>query len=274
MKFILVAALIGVAVFAQVGLAQSQTTVEAVIAELNSVAAVVDPTSAARLTACAQSLKPYGSISNPVVSQFRAAGLVPRFLDAAPTEIVQAKWTTVGGAEALLGNSLTISQINDIPQLTWNCNATDNTAYYTVAFFDCDPLGDNDLLRSVQYHVIGNIPNCDLYQGTNVTHWLHPTPTFTGVDHRYVVLVWKQYGVVTFEEPTILGDSFAGRLFWCPRTFANKYNLGSLVGGNFIKLQYDSTFNTNVNLINAASFSNYVVNAMGRANLPAPPSSG
>lgn len=104
-----------------------------------------------------------------------------------------------------MGNSISLSLINSIPQLTWDCNPADNTTYYTAAFFDLDPLGDNDLLRAVQYHVLGNIKFCDLTQSTTVTSWLHPTTVYTGIPHRYVILVWKQNGLVTFEEPTIPG---------------------------------------------------------------------
>lgn len=105
-----------------------------------------------------------------------------------------------------MGNSLTITQVDSIPQLTWECNAADGDTYYTAAFFDCDPLGDNNLLRSVEYHIIGNIKYCDLSQSTTVTTWLHPTPTYTGIGHRYVVLIWKQKGLVQFEEPSIPGE--------------------------------------------------------------------
>lgn len=56
--------------------------------------------------------------------------------------------------------------------------------------------------------------------------------------HRYVILIYKQPGPLSIEEPA-KPRSTAGRASWKANDFAAKYNLGSPVAANFVQAEWD-----------------------------------
>lgn len=63
-------------------------------------------------------------------------------------------------------------------------------------------------------------------------------PPGTGL-HRYVFLVYKQNGQLSFDEPRLTNTSGDNRANFSIAKFAQKYNLGNPVAGNFYQAQWD-----------------------------------
>lgn len=61
---------------------------------------------------------------------------------------------------------------------------------------------------------------------------------FSGL-HRYVFLIYKQSGKLTFDEPRLTNRSGDNRGKFSISNFAKKYNLGNPVAGNFYQAQWD-----------------------------------
>lgn len=68
-------------------------------------------------------------------------------------------------------------------------------------------------------------------------HYSGP-PEGTGL-HRYVFLVYKQNGKINFDEPRLPNTSGENRGGFSIAKFANKYNLGTPVAGNFYQAKWD-----------------------------------
>lgn len=68
-------------------------------------------------------------------------------------------------------------------------------------------------------------------------HFRQPT-TGTGL-HRYVFLVYKQNGKLTFDEQRLTNRSGDNRGCFKISKFAEKYNLGNPVAGNFYQAEWD-----------------------------------
>lgn len=63
-------------------------------------------------------------------------------------------------------------------------------------------------------------------------------PIGTGL-HRYVFLIFKQPGKLTFDEPRLTNVSADNRGCFKIQKFAEKYNLGDPLYGNFYQAEYD-----------------------------------
>ncbi|CAG9104009.1 unnamed protein product [Plutella xylostella] len=63
-------------------------------------------------------------------------------------------------------------------------------------------------------------------------------PPGTGL-HRYVFLVYKQPGKLSFDEPRLTNTSGDNRGGFSISKFAKKYNLGDPIAGNFYQAEYD-----------------------------------
>lgn len=57
--------------------------------------------------------------------------------------------------------------------------------------------------------------------------------------HRYVFLIYKQNGKLTFAEPRLPNTSGENRGGFSIAKFAEKYKLGNPVAGNFYQAQWD-----------------------------------
>ncbi|PSN41660.1 OV-16 antigen [Blattella germanica] len=106
---------------------------------------------------------------------------------------------TYGDLSVNLGNELTPTQVKDTPTVTWNAEVGE---YYLLCMID------------------------------NVNFFLEGL-------HRYVFLVYKQPGKITYDEPRIDNRTRATRLKFSTRQLVKKYNLGDPLAGNFYQAQYD-----------------------------------
>lgn len=63
-------------------------------------------------------------------------------------------------------------------------------------------------------------------------------PEGTGL-HRYVFLLYKQPGKLTFDEPRLTNRSGEKRACFSIRKFAQKYKLGDPIAGNMYQAEFD-----------------------------------
>lgn len=93
--------------------------------------------------------------------------------------------------------------------------------------------------REWHHLLVGNIPGNDVSKGEVLSDYVGSgPPEGTGL-HRYVFLVYKQNGKLTFDEPKLPNNSADNRGCFSIKKFANKYNLGTPVAGNFYQAAYD-----------------------------------
>lgn len=97
------------------------------------------------------------------------------------------------------------------------------------------------ILCIFQWHhwLVGNIPGNDVAQGETLSAYVGSgPPEGTGL-HRYVFLIYKQNGKLTFDEPRLTNTSGDNRGGFSIAKFAEKYQLGNPVAGNLYQAQWD-----------------------------------
>ncbi|RXG69018.1 Phosphatidylethanolamine-binding protein-like F40A3.3 [Armadillidium vulgare] len=141
------------------------------------------------------------------------------------------------GAKVELGNELTPTQVQNVPQVSWEA---EEGSYYTLIMTDPDaPSRKEPKFREWHHWLVGNIPGSDVSKGETLSQYVGSgPPKGTGL-HRYVYLVYKQPGKLTFDEPRLTNTSDENRAKFSAKKFAAKYKL-DLIAGNFYQAQYDS----------------------------------
>lgn len=92
-----------------------------------------------------------------------------------------------------------------------------------------------------QWHhwLVGNIPGADISKGETLSAYVGSgPPPDTGL-HRYVFLIYKQNDKLQFDEPRLTNTSGDNRGGFSIAKFAEKYNLGNPIAGNFYQAQWD-----------------------------------
>lgn len=161
-------------------------------------------------------------------------GVVPDVLPKAPPATVQVKYADV---EANNGNVVTPTQVKSQPQLSWSA---EEGAFYTVCMTDPDaPSRENPKFGEWQHWLVANVPGNDVAGGETLSEYVGSgPPKGTGL-HRYVFVVYKQPGKLTFDEPRLPNTAANARRSFKINKFAEKYKL-ELVAGNFFRAEYDS----------------------------------
>ncbi|CAG9559418.1 unnamed protein product [Danaus chrysippus] len=170
-----------------------------------------------------------------VAKAFEANAVVPDVVPKAPEAEVTVKY--VSGVEVNFGNELTPTQVKDVPNVKWN--AVPDT-YYTLAMTDPDaPSRAEPQFREWHHWLVGNILGGDISSGEVLSAYVGSgPPPETGL-HRYVFLVYKQPGKLSFDEPRLPNTSGDKRGGFSIAKFAKKYNLGDPIAGNFYQAKYD-----------------------------------
>ncbi|KAJ9580128.1 hypothetical protein L9F63_004201, partial [Diploptera punctata] len=167
-----------------------------------------------------------------VKAKMEANEIIPDVIDVAPTEVLQVKY---GSLKVNMGNELTPTQVKDIPEVTWK---VEDGAYYLLCMTDPDaPSRDNPIRREFRHWLVGNIPGNKLNEGETLTEYVGSGPPKDTGLHRYIFLLYKQPGKITYDEPRISNRDTCNKERY--RAFAQKYNLGNPVAGNFYQAQYD-----------------------------------
>ncbi|ERL88969.1 protein D2 [Dendroctonus ponderosae] len=162
-------------------------------------------------------------------------GVVPDVIPVAPKEVAEVSY--ISGVKADQGNELTPTQVKDQPKLKWSA---DPSAFYTVCMTDPDaPSRKKPTYREWHHWLVVNVPGSDISKGEVLSGYVGSGPPEKTGLHRYVFLIYKQSGKLTFDEPRIPDTSGDKRASFSIRKFAEKYKLGNPVAGNFYQAQYD-----------------------------------
>ncbi|CAH0713923.1 unnamed protein product, partial [Brenthis ino] len=141
------------------------------------------------------------------------------------------------GVVAQLGNELAPTNVKDQPNVSYEA---DPNSYYTLIFTDPDNYdGPEKVYREWHHWLVVNIPGSDVSKGEVLSPYIGSgPPDGTGI-HRYVYFLYKQPGKLSFDEKKLTNKSIDGRAAFSTAKFAEKYNLGNPVAGNFYRAQFD-----------------------------------
>ncbi|XP_065165565.1 phosphatidylethanolamine-binding protein homolog F40A3.3-like isoform X2 [Atheta coriaria] len=161
--------------------------------------------------------------------------VVPDVIPTAPKEVAEVTYPS--GVKVDLGNELTPTQVKDVPNVKWTADAS---AFYTLCMTDPDaPSRKEPTYREWHHWLVGNIPGGDISKGETLSAYVGSgPPEGTGL-HRYVFLIYKQSGKLTFDEQRLTNTSGDNRGCFAIKKFADKYQLGDPVAGNLYQAQWD-----------------------------------
>ncbi|KPJ16382.1 Phosphatidylethanolamine-binding protein-like F40A3.3 [Papilio machaon] len=162
--------------------------------------------------------------------------VVPDVINVAPSETLDIQYPS--GVKVDIGKELTPKQVKDRPTVRW---AAKEGEYYTLALVDPDaPSRENPKFREWHHWLVGNIYGGDLNKGEVLSDYIGSgPPKGTGL-HRYVFLVYKQAEKCDFTKvPKLPNNSGDKRGKFSISRFAEQFQLGSPVAGNFYFAKYD-----------------------------------
>lgn len=161
--------------------------------------------------------------------------VVPDVIPIAPAEV--AKVSYISGVIVDAGNELKPRQVKDVPKVEWNA---DPAAFYTLCMTDPDaPSRAEPTYREWHHWLVGNIPGSEVVKGDTLSEYVGSGPPEKTGLHRYVFLVYKQSGKLTFDEPRLTNRSGDSRGGFAIQKFVEKYSLGTPVAGNFYQAEWD-----------------------------------
>ncbi|XP_076651400.1 protein D2 isoform X2 [Halictus rubicundus] len=162
-------------------------------------------------------------------------GVVPDVIDKAPGKILSVVYPNRISVE--IGQVLTPTQVKDPPTVNWDADAN---VYYTLCMTDPDaPSRQDPKFREWHHWLIGNIPGVNVAKGEVLSEYVGSgPPKGTGL-HRYVFLLYKQPGKLTFDEKRLTNRSGDNRGKFSIKKFAAKYKLGDPIAGNMYQAEFD-----------------------------------
>lgn len=161
--------------------------------------------------------------------------IVPDVIPVAPAE--EAKVSYDSGVTVNAGNELKPRQVKDVPKVEWKA---DPASFYTLCMTDPDaPSRAEPTYREWHHWLVGNIPGSDVAKGDTLSEYIGSGPPEKTGLHRYVFLVYKQNGKLTFDEPRLTNRSGDSRGGFAIQKFVQKYSLGTPVAGNFYQAEWD-----------------------------------
>ncbi|XP_011882180.1 PREDICTED: protein D2-like isoform X2 [Vollenhovia emeryi] len=162
-------------------------------------------------------------------------GVIPDVVDKVPAGVLNVTYPSNLAVE--IGKVLTPTQVKDQPTVQWDGEAN---AFYTLCMTDPDaPSRKEPKFREWHHWLVGNIPGSDVSKGDTLSAYVGSgPPKGTGL-HRYVFLVYKQPGRLTFDEKRLTNRSGDNRGKFSIKNFAAKYNLGDPIAGNMYQAEYD-----------------------------------
>ncbi|GAB0097632.1 hypothetical protein DMENIID0001_132940 [Sergentomyia squamirostris] len=158
--------------------------------------------------------------------------ITPNVIRSAPVLKAQIKY--ISGASVHFGNVLQPIDVRLPPAITWPNKGP--TSYYTLVMTDPDA-GE---VSEVKHWIVGNIPGNSVWRGETIAEYVGSAPPFGTGRHRYIFLVFEQhFGRIQFLEPYSAVLDFSFRPYFSVQQFANKYQLGSPIAGNFFYASWD-----------------------------------
>ncbi|XP_065371597.1 protein D3-like [Calliphora vicina] len=172
---------------------------------------------------------------NEVEKVFKDNEIIPDVIQEAPKEFLKVSYDN--GLEVDKGNELTPTQVKLQPKVEW---LAQSDKYYTLIMTDPDaPSRANPKVREFRHWLVANIPGNKIDQGEVVAAYVGSGPPKDTGLHRYIFLLYKQAGKINIDEPLVANNSRRNRPNFKAAKFAEKYNLGAPLAGNFYQAQYD-----------------------------------
>ncbi|XP_063914386.1 protein D2-like [Zophobas morio] len=169
------------------------------------------------------------------VEAFAKSEITPDVVPIAPTKLLKVEYKT---KEVQLGNQITPKEVRDEPKVTYT---GEPQAFYTLVMTDPDaPSRQKHPMREWNHWLVGNIPGSDVSKGEVLTEYVGSGPPKDTGLHRYVFLLYKQPGKITFEEEH-KSNTNGKRGKFSTEEFAKKYNLGDPVAGNYFQAEFDDS---------------------------------
>jgi len=165
---------------------------------------------------------------------FDSDGIVADTHIVKPSSVLKVQY---GSIDLTPGLVLTPTQVKDPPNVSW---AAEPDAFYLVLMMDLDVYSRAEpALREFDHWRVGNIPGSDVSKGEVLSGYIGAGPPVGTGFHRYVFLLFKQPGKLTFDEPRLSNRSGDGRANQQIIKFAEKYGLGNPIAGNYYQAEYD-----------------------------------
>ncbi|XP_011707284.1 PREDICTED: protein D2-like isoform X2 [Wasmannia auropunctata] len=161
--------------------------------------------------------------------------VIPDVVNKVPANVLNVTYPNNLVVE--IGKVLTPTQVKDQPNVQWSGEAN---ALYTLCMTDPDaPSRQNPKFREWHHWLVGNIPGSDVSKGEVLSQYIGSgPPQGTGL-HRYVFLLYKQPGKLTFDEKRLTNRSGNNRGKFSIKSFAKKYKLGDPIAGNMYQAEFD-----------------------------------
>ncbi|XP_029154981.1 protein D1-like isoform X1 [Nylanderia fulva] len=174
-------------------------------------------------------------LASSMAQALQTHGVVPDVVDKVPTDVLNVSYPNNLTVE--IGKVLTPTQVKDQPTVQWSGDA--NT-FYTLCMTDPDaPSRQDPKFREWHHWLVGNIPGSDVSKGEVLSQYVGSgPPKHTGL-HRYVFLLYKQPGKLTFNEKRLTNRSGDNRGKFSIKNFAAKYKLGDPIAGNMYQAEWD-----------------------------------
>lgn len=168
---------------------------------------------------------------------FKSNEIVPDVLSKPPHDVIHVKYEK-SDKEVDFGKELTPTDVGQMPHVHYDA---DDESFYTLIMTDPDaPSRKNPIRREWHHWLVVNIPGKDVEKGETLSEYVPSAPPKNSGLHRYVFLVFKQPGKLTFDEPH-KSNTDGNRGNFSTKKFAEKYKLGNPVAGNFFQAQYDDS---------------------------------
>lgn len=161
--------------------------------------------------------------------------MVPDVINLVPKHTTDVVF--MSNVKVNLGNKLTPTLTQNPPFVKWEC---EESSFYALCMTDPDaPSRKAPKAREWHHWLVVNIPGLQIDKGDVLSAYIGPgPPKGTGL-HRYVFVVYKQDGKITYNEKYLGNNSGDGRANFSIKKFADRYNLGEPISGNFFQAEWD-----------------------------------
>ncbi|XP_018568624.1 protein D2 isoform X1 [Anoplophora glabripennis] len=168
---------------------------------------------------------------------FKDNEVTPDVISTVPDVLLEVEYAKTG-KRVNLGNELAPKDVKDIPEVKYNAEPD---SFYTLILTDPDaPSRKNPTRREWNHWLVVNIPGSNISEGETITEYVGSAPPKGSGLHRYVFVLFKQPGKLTFDEPQH-SKTDGKRGNFSTEKLRKKYNLGKPLAGNFFQAQFDDS---------------------------------
>ncbi|XP_018568619.1 protein D2-like [Anoplophora glabripennis] len=167
---------------------------------------------------------------------FKTNEIVPDVISTVPAKVLSVRFKS--GKQVNLGEEIQPKYVTESPEVQYD---SDPNSFYTLVFTDPDaPSRKNPIRREWHHWLVVNIPGSKVSEGEVLSEYIGSAPPQGSELHRYTFILYKQPQKLSFDEPRH-SNTDPARGNFSTEKFAQKYNLGSPVAGNFYFAQWDES---------------------------------